>query len=235
MMPRMLTRALHWFVPALTGLALPGCWVPHCEAFPEHCVGVDEAESTGDSTGSESGGSTSELTESTSEMTSSGCTDDSECDASRGTPICIDGACVGCGEAGPTACMDADPSLPVCDAGSGACVQCLAGGDVSACEGTTPVCDEETNTCVKCEWHEDCPDTACRMSTGECFPGPVIEATDAAQLDAAIANMQVIHLQASNETNSVTVPANMVVAILGDGSAAFEALPHPCARRIGGP
>jgi hypothetical protein len=158
------------------------------------------------------------------ETTSSACTDDSGCDASMGMPFCVDGACVGCGEAEPTACMDANPSLPVCNEESGSCVQCLAGGNPSACEGTTPVCDAATNMCVGCKWHDECPDTACRMSTGECFPGPVIEATDASQLDEAIATIEareppigVIHLQASNETNSVTVPAGMMVAILGEG------------------
>lgn len=228
-MRRMLTRAAYWMLPWFAALALPGCWVPHCEAFPEHCVGLDEAESSGsESTGSESGGSTSESTESTSETTSSGCTQDSECDANMGTPFCVDGACVGCGEAGPTACVDANPSLPVCDVGSGACVQCLAGGDVSACEGTTPVCDGETNTCVGCKWHEECPETACRMATGECFAGDVIDVGDATQIDDAIeiiqagTGMGVIYLQASSTTNSVTVPAGVVVAILGDGQSSSQ-------------
>jgi hypothetical protein len=64
------------------------------------------------------------------------------------------------------------------------------------------------------------------MATGECFPASVYVATDADQLDEAIAMIAardqpwgVILLQASNQGNSVTVPGGAIVAILGEGQS----------------
>ncbi|MFO0636910.1 MAG: hypothetical protein U0168_29110 [Nannocystaceae bacterium] len=39
----------------------------------------------------------------------------------------------------------------------------------SACDGTTPVCDDAQSACVGCSFHEQCPDSACRIATGGCF------------------------------------------------------------------
>ncbi|WP_267680892.1 hypothetical protein [Nannocystis sp. SCPEA4] len=66
-------------------------------------------------------------------------------------------------------CADVDEATPACDQQSGKCVQCTA-DEPQACSGGTPVCDEETNTCVPCTEHSECPNSACDIQEGECFP-----------------------------------------------------------------
>lgn len=83
------------------------------------------------------------------------------------TPFCEGGACVDC--TAIASCADYDASTPVCDPGSGACVQCTD-GDTSACGGSTPVCDAALQQCVKCSAHAQCDSGACDLESGACFP-----------------------------------------------------------------
>ncbi|MFY0531584.1 hypothetical protein [Nannocystis pusilla] len=73
------------------------------------------------------------------------------------------------GFTGDTTCSDVDAATPVCDPESGKCVECTV-EDASACAGETPVCDAESGTCVGCSEHAQCPNTACDIETGACFP-----------------------------------------------------------------
>ncbi|MBZ5716056.1 hypothetical protein [Nannocystis pusilla] len=66
-------------------------------------------------------------------------------------------------------CADVDEATPACDQQSGKCVQCTKDAP-QACSGSTPVCDDETNTCVPCTEHSQCPNSACDIQEGECFP-----------------------------------------------------------------
>ncbi|WP_434427847.1 hypothetical protein [Nannocystis pusilla] len=70
---------------------------------------------------------------------------------------------------GDTTCSNVDAATPVCDPESGKCVECTA-EDASACADETPVCDPESGTCVGCSEHAQCPNTACDIETGACFP-----------------------------------------------------------------
>lgn len=94
---------------------------------------------------------------------------DEACDPE--TPFCVDNECVNCaGTSDPDAsCADADASLGVCDLDVGSCVQCTL-DNTSACSGDTPACDELTQACVPCSEHSQCPDSACELATGICFP-----------------------------------------------------------------
>ncbi|MEZ4384771.1 MAG: hypothetical protein R3A79_25805 [Nannocystaceae bacterium] len=65
-------------------------------------------------------------------------------------------------------CGDVDADKSVCDVESGACVECNA-NESSACGGSTPICDMLTNTCVGCSAHDQCPDSACDLVSGECM------------------------------------------------------------------
>ncbi len=100
--------------------------------------------------------------------TGGGCVDSSDC-ADPKSPVCVESVCVACTEAGfpDQACEAKDTAAPVCR-GDGECVACTP-TNPSACDGTTPVCDEATSACVGCSFHEQCPDSACRIATGGCF------------------------------------------------------------------
>jgi hypothetical protein len=81
-------------------------------------------------------------------------------------PYCnADGECVGCVELG--GCDSLGDVSPVCNAGTGLCVQCTA-EDLGACGGATPVCNT-MNTCVACSDHAECSGGACNFATGACF------------------------------------------------------------------
>lgn len=93
-----------------------------------------------------------------------------------GDPACGELYCVafdtcnGCTAfTGDTTCSDVDAATPVCDPESGKCVECTA-EDASACASETPVCDPESRTCAGCSEHSQCPNTACDIETGACFP-----------------------------------------------------------------
>lgn len=90
-------------------------------------------------------------------------------------PLCgPDGVCVACSAVGDpaAACAGLDASRPVCDGSR--CVACTA-DDIGTCGGITPLCDASTNTCVACHFHDECPDSACRIDEGSCLDGaPVL-------------------------------------------------------------
>ncbi|WAS98382.1 hypothetical protein [Nannocystis punicea] len=54
-------------------------------------------------------------------------------------------------------------------AGSGKCVECTP-DQAQQCSGNTPACDPETHTCVPCTEHSQCPNSACDIFEGSCFP-----------------------------------------------------------------
>ncbi len=114
-------------------------------------------------------GTAEEGTDTTSETEGSPeCVDDQDCSGS--TPFCVGGACVACDEISDpdAACTDvSDGTLPVCS--DGACVQCTS-EIPEACVGLTPVCDAATSTCTGCDFHDQCPDSACRVLDGSCLP-----------------------------------------------------------------
>ena len=147
------------------------------------CVGVAEGSSTSETLSSSdvSGAPTTEptgpMTMSGSETESSGvtatetstttggaCVMSSEC-VDAGNPICVEMACVSCTT--DEQCGDRDPNFPACRE-DGQCVACTA-SNASGCTDTTPVCDEPNSACVGCDFHEQCPDSACRIATGGCF------------------------------------------------------------------
>lgn len=80
-------------------------------------------------------------------------------------PYCVDGECVGCTQ---LSCKDVDPNKPACEKNSGLCVGCLQDSDCKTDEN--PACNLDKATCEPCSSHEQCPDTACNLETGECFP-----------------------------------------------------------------
>jgi hypothetical protein len=155
---------------------------PSCEGVAEGSSSSATAgtadvtvEPTGDpstvGTGSMSmSGSESDTETETAETNSTGggCMDSSEC-ADPKSPVCVESVCVACTEAGfpDQACEAKDAAAPVCR-GDGECVACTP-TNPSACDGTTPVCDEATSACVGCSFHEQCPESACRIATGGCF------------------------------------------------------------------
>lgn len=125
-----------------------------------------------------SGSTTTATTGSTSGASTGGLVCDPEEDLSPvecvdDGPYCVApdtcGPCDLLGGAGKT-CADDDPSKTVCDGASGRCVECTY-ADTSGCPVDKPGCDEETGTCSKCTEHSQCPDTACDMKLGTCFPG----------------------------------------------------------------
>lgn len=91
--------------------------------------------------------------------------------AEPGKPYCVGpDQCGPCGQLDELAksCADVEPNKPVCHA-SGRCVECSI-DDTSACPVDKPGCDEDTGTCSKCTEHSQCPNTACDMKVGTCFP-----------------------------------------------------------------
>lgn len=76
-------------------------------------------------------------------------------------PYCVAGECFACGG---IECGDVSPAEPLCNQATGLCAACL-------CDDAAPVCDPESHTCSVCTAHGDCPDSACDLWTGACFPG----------------------------------------------------------------
>lgn len=108
------------------------------------------------------------------------CTDDTDC--AGATPLCADGACVGCGEVddADARCAALDPAAALCGS-AGGCVQCRPDA-AAACSDATPVCDAVDETCRGCAAHPECA-VACEIETGECFTpaddgGCVLEVPD---------------------------------------------------------
>lgn len=93
-------------------------------------------------------------------------------DCSDPTPYCVGvgmcGPCSALGQIGKM-CADLDPDKTVCHETKGRCVECTA-KDTLACPADKPGCDEETGSCAKCTDHTECPNTACDLQEGVCFP-----------------------------------------------------------------
>ncbi|MFO0634118.1 MAG: hypothetical protein U0168_14830 [Nannocystaceae bacterium] len=102
-----------------------------------------------------------------------GCNNSDEC-TDPAAPICVGDTCMPC--TADDQCSEKSSAAPACQSAgelAGHCVQCTALND-NACEGNSPVCDDGTSSCVGCSFHEQCPDSACRIATGGCFdPGQV--------------------------------------------------------------
>jgi hypothetical protein len=71
------------------------------------------------------------------------CTTAAQCAGKTGRTFCQGNECVGCQNAGPTACSGA---TPVCNPTSGQCAECVADGDCK--QATAPFCSN--NKCVPC-------------------------------------------------------------------------------------
>ncbi len=157
---------------------------PECDAVADDSsssVGSSASASTTDSTGPSS--STSSMTGSTMSTTAGssstgpqGCAGDEAC-GEPGTPICIDEVCSPCES--DAQCAAKDAGAPACR-DDGQCVQCTASND-DGCGGATPICDAAVNTCMGCAFHEQCPDSACRIATGECFDEADVHTVGAGQ------------------------------------------------------
>lgn len=153
------------------------------------------------------------------------CADDSDCNASD-APFCGDnGECVSCQlvPSGNSACSSKFPGSPICtDAGCVACTE----DDIGACAGTTPICDVENASCVACTFHEQCPDSACHIAEGSCFPEVVVHVDgdggqDFETIADALANTPdeafviILHeLDNDDDYNNVALDDGRTIAIL---------------------
>jgi hypothetical protein len=161
-----------------TALCVPGA--EGCECLPggicegglvcasQLCtVGVDPTGTTSDST-------TAETTGQPVGCDPRGGPESPLCAASDPSrPYCgPDGYCVDCTELASCGAL-----RPICDSGSGYCVECLP-GQTSACAGDTPACDPSSNTCAPCTQHDECPASACDKFTGACFPPSTLRWVD---------------------------------------------------------
>ncbi len=82
-----------------------------------------------------------------------------ECtDAAR--PVCVQGACMGCGSGAPDDCSKRDLARPACDAGSGRCVACTSASHCA--EAGRPLC--LANQCASCS-SPGAPADGCRSKS----------------------------------------------------------------------
>lgn len=95
--------------------------------------------------------STAMIDDTTADTGPSGCIGDIVDNLACGglTPYCVDGACVGCTQLD---CSQVEVDKPICAEDLGTCVPC------------------QQDTCKLCSEHEQCPESACNLETGECFP-----------------------------------------------------------------
>lgn len=87
------------------------------------------------------------------------------------TPYCLPNAeCGDCLELDQqgTPCSAVDPDHPYCHPQLGMCVGCVTDADCPI--PNAGICNEYQHLCSPCRMHSDCPDTACDMYTGLCFP-----------------------------------------------------------------
>ena len=189
--------------------------------------GADGGSSSGPSTMSGTMSTTNSTTVSTTDSTttgtmtgtdtSTGCSGNEECP--DGMPFCVGMVCVTCDATDDpdASCADLDDTTPVCSGSE--CVQCSDAND-GACEGTTPICDAGTNTCVGCSFHSDCPDSACKIDTGECFDPADVSTVDANNLQSAIDGVAaggdaVFMVDGSTDLeHSITIDGNKAIALL---------------------
>ncbi len=134
--------------------------------------------------------------------------------------------CVPCGdfENPDAACAENFPERPVCNVESGSCVQCSP-DNAAACDGSTPVCS--AGECVGCSFHDECPDTACDISTGACFDDACVREVDGdggeiySSLTTAIDDGCVVILHERNGdvpyTESVDIDGIKVAILTADG------------------
>lgn len=166
------------YSPCGDGKVLPDD--PDCEGVAEgssSSATVSETDATSEPTGSTMTMGTGSMStsdsetesESSSTTTVSGCTLSSEC-TDAANPICVEMECVPC--SADAECLDRDPGLPACR-DDGQCVACTA-SNASACADTTPVCNPAVNECEGCAFHEQCPESACRIATGGCFDAEAV-------------------------------------------------------------
>ncbi len=87
------------------------------------------------------------------------CRDGGDCAA--GAPVCEAGQCVECAGDGD----GTTETLPVCNLGTNACVECV---DESDCGDALPVCDVSTATCIQCDGDAACPVDAPICDDGSC-------------------------------------------------------------------
>ncbi len=130
---------------------------------------------------STSGSSTGSTSEPPSTSSSSGSTGpDLACDPNQGQPNidCTDpempfcaeaGVCGGCTVLPPEGCGEIDATRPICNPDDGKCVQCT-GSDATLCTDAKPACNLDTNMCDGCFLHSHCPQSACDIGAGKCFP-----------------------------------------------------------------
>jgi len=180
-------------------------------------------------------------------------------------PYCgPDGTCVDCGglaEQGAS-CSDVAPGLPKCGP-AGLCVECVISTDCPAgvcdeqgqcvectsaadCPGNL-ACDLDTHTCNNCSEHADCPETACQLDVGTCFPkdarhwyvdglakgcqtgscSPDIPCCEIQQAFMALSlapdEFHVVHVAAGDYIEPVRLDAARRVAVLGTGKARIAA------------
>ncbi|MEX1362951.1 MAG: right-handed parallel beta-helix repeat-containing protein [Nannocystaceae bacterium] len=100
---------------------------------------------------------------------------DDGCPAS--TPYCVDETCQSCADQGAEYCGGLDGERPVCEPSSGTCVECTAAQPL--CGDAEPLCAPDL-VCSGCWKHEQCPDSACDLSSGECMPSTSVVWVDAA-------------------------------------------------------
>ncbi|WAS91316.1 hypothetical protein [Nannocystis punicea] len=128
---------------------------------------------TSTTTSSSAGSESESATEASSSSSSAGgpeCDPNNPKDLACGDLYCVAGQCVGCTSLpAETPCAAVDALAPVCDAASDKCVECTP-DDAQLCSGDTPACDPLTNKCVPCTEHAQCPDSACDILEGACFP-----------------------------------------------------------------
>jgi hypothetical protein len=114
--------------------------------------------------------------------TSTPCLDASDCD-DPAAPLCEDMRCTPCTAAilPDDACALRSPDTPVCR-DDGTCVACTP-ANAAACVDATPICNPDTSTCEPCSFHADCPASACKILTGECFPETCVVHVDAENVE----------------------------------------------------
>lgn len=147
---------------------------PECEGVADgssSSVSASATEATTEPTGGPTTAGSGSMSNSGSETesassgtTAGGCTLSVEC-ADPASPICADMACVPCSS--DDECLAKSADAPACS-DTGRCVACTP-SNASACTDTTPICNAAINECEGCDFHEQCPDSACRIATGACF------------------------------------------------------------------
>ena len=185
--------------------------------------GTDTEPSTNTGTDSESSSTTGPMPCSPEEP----CTDVAApyCNASR---VCVPCNEAPLPADADTACAMVAPQTPVCL--DGTCVQCTP-ANPSACENPTPVCDSTSNECVLCTAHDQCGPAACNLYTGACLPAdavvhvggnPMVDTPNFPSLNAAVISFDgdgaqgtiLVHPGMPDYDEAVTVDGGRVLAFL---------------------